>query len=495
MQIYIDTYKDMRKRLQAFGYAMWVLSWDLETDHPAGAIEYRAQQIETLTYEIYTLETDKKYLKAIDYLYDHRNKLDDLLRREIEKVYKELRLIKKMPKDEYIDYQVLLAKSTAIWSKAKDNDDFESFLPTLEKIVAYQRKIVRYLKTDKLSGYDVLLDVYEPGMTMAEYDVFFEHLREELVPFVLIATKGKKTLSRRLTKNTFPIYKQKMFNQYLTEIFKFDLNRGVVRTSAHPFTSNYSSFDVRIATRYIENSIESAIFSTIHELGHAIYEQNIDPSLKDTNLSNGSSLGIHESQSRMYENMIGRSYAFWEDHFDHLKAIFDKELRNVTLLEFYQYINRAERSLIRTEADELTYSLHIMVRYEIEKQLISGKLKPKDVAKRWKRLYQQYVGVRPKNDTEGVLQDIHWAAGAFGYFPTYALGSAYAAQLFYAMNKDFNVENAVSNNEIGKINAWLKEHIHRYGESKTPKELMLLATNEPFNSKYYIEYLKRKFSS
>lgn len=495
MQTYIDTYKNMRKRLNAYGYAMWVLEWDLETDHPTGAVDYRAEQIEVLSNEIYALETDKKYNKAIDYLYENIDKLDDLLKREIKKVEKELRLIKKMPKDEYIDYQVLLSKSTSIWSKARENDDFEMFLPVLEKIVAYQRKIVRYLQTPELKGYDVLLDLYEEGMTTKEYDVFFEDLRNELVPFVLTATSGKKPLSRKLTKNLFPLYKQKQFNMYLTDVFKFDLTHGVLRTSAHPFTSNFSSFDVRITTRYIENSIESAIFSTIHEMGHGIYEQNISPELKDTNLATGSSMGIHESQSRMYENMIGRSYAFWEAHFDHLKEIFDKELKNVTLLEFYQYINRAERSLVRTEADELTYPLHIMVRYEIEKLLISGKLKAKDVAKRWKRLYQQYVGVRPKDDKDGVLQDIHWAAGSFGYFPTYALGSAYAAQIYYAMNKDFNVENAISDNKIEKINAWLKEHIHQYGQSKSPKELMLMATGEPFNSKYYIEYLKRKFSS
>jgi carboxypeptidase Taq len=495
MQTYIDTYKNMRKRLNAYGYAMWLLSWDLETDHPAGGLDYRADQIEVLSNEIYALETDKKYLKAIDYLYENLDQLDDLLRREIKKIEKEMRLIKKMPKQEYIEYQVLLSKSTTLWAKARDNDDLERFLPVLEKIVAYQRKIVRYLQTPEIKGYDVLLDLYEEGMTTKEYDVFFEDLRNELVPFVLTATSGKKPLSRRLTKNSFPLYKQKMFNMYLTDVFKFDLNHGVVRTSAHPFTSNFSSFDVRITTRYIENSIESAIFSTIHEMGHGIYEQNIDPKLKDTYLASGSSMGIHESQSRMYENMIGRSFAFWEVHYDHLKEIFDKELKNVSLLDFYQYINRAERSLIRTEADELTYPLHIMVRYEIEKQLISGKLKVKDVSKRWKKLYQEYVGIRPKNDKEGVLQDIHWSAGSFGYFPTYALGSAYAAQIYYAMNKSFNFENAISNNNIEKINTWLKDHIHKYGQTKTPKEILLLATKEPFNSTYYIEYLKRKFSS
>lgn len=495
MELFINTYQQMRKRLKAYGYAMWVLSWDLETETPEGAIDYRSEQIEVLTNEIYALETNKQYLRSIDVLYERRNQLDDLLKREIIKVEKEMRLIKKMPKDEYIDFQVLLNKSTTIWANAKKQNDFESFLPTLEKIIAYVRKVAKYLQTPELKGYDVLLDMYEEGMTTKEYDVFFEELRTELVPFVLSATSGKKTLSRKLTKNSFPVEKQKQFNEYLTKVFAYDMNHAVLKTSVHPFTSGFSSTDVRITTRYIEEAIESAVFSTIHEMGHAIYEQQVNPKLNETRLNGGASMGIHESQSRMYENMIGRSYAFWEVHFDELKRIFSKELKGVSLLDFYQYINRAERSLIRTEADELTYPLHIMVRYEIEKQLISGKLKAKDLPKKWRKLYQEYVGVRPKSDSEGVLQDIHWAGGSFGYFPTYALGSAYAAQIYYAMNKDFNIENAISDNQISKINEWLKVKIHQYGQAKTPKELIMLATKEPFSSKYYIEYLKRKFSN
>jgi carboxypeptidase Taq len=494
METYIKIYEEMRKKLKAYGYAMWVLGFDLETETPVGGIKYRNEQIKILTEEIYALETNKKYLDAIDKLYENRESLDPLLKREIEMVEKQNRLLKKMPKDEYIEYQVLLNESTSIWANARKNDDFSLFQSTLEKIVHYQRKIVKYLQTDELKGYDVLLDMYEEGMTSKEYDQFFELLRTELLPFVLSATSGKKTLSRKLTKGYFPQDQQRKFNQYLLDVFKYDRNRGLLKESEHPFTSSFSSTDVRITTRYLDNVLESAIFSTIHEMGHGIYELNIDEKLINTRLNTGASMGIHESQSRMYENMIGRSYAFWEVHYDKLKEIFKKELKNVTLLDFYQYINRAERSLIRTEADELTYPFHIMVRYELEKQLISGKLKVKDLPKKWRKLYQEYVGVRPKTDKDGVLQDIHWACGNFGYFPTYALGSAYAAQIYHAMNKDFNIENAISNNQIEKVNNWLKDKIHQYGASKTPKELILNATGEPFNPKYYVDYLKRKFS-
>jgi carboxypeptidase Taq len=494
MPDYIKIYKDTRKRIQAYNYAFWVMSWDMETEMPKGAFEHFSEQIEVLEKERYAIETQKDYLEAIDKLYEVRDTLDTYLAREIEIAYKMIREVKLMPKDEYIAYHVLLSKSTQIWAEARANNDFEAFLPTLEKIIDYQRKLAKKLQTDTLKGYDVLLDMYEEGMTMKEYDAFFKLIKEDLVSFVLNATKDKKKLSRKLTKGYFPADKQKEFSLYLTKVFSYDMDRAVLKESAHPFTSSFSSRDVRITTRYKTDLLPSSIFSTIHEMGHAIYEQQESEELLHTRLNGGASMGIHESQSRMYENMIGRSYAFWEIHFDKLKEIFAKELKGVTLLEFYEYINVAERSVIRTEADELTYPLHIMVRYELEKQLISGKLKAKDLPKKWRKLYQTYVGVRPKNDSEGVLQDIHWASGAFGYFPTYALGSAYAAQIYQAMNKELNIENAISNNEIYKINAWLKNKIHQYGKLKTPKELLLNATGEPFNPKYYVDYLKRKFA-
>lgn len=494
MDKYLNTYNNTQEKLRAYHYAMWVLSWDQETETPRNAFDYRTQQIEILTNEIYAIESEPKYLESIEKLYENIETLDDVLAVEIKHAYKDLRIIKLVPKKEYIDYQVLQSQSAQIWAEAKDKDDFSIFEETLEKIVKYNKKLTKYLETPALKGYDVLLDLYEEGYTVKEYDLFFDLLKKELVPFVMSATAQRLTVTRKLTKGFFPVDKQAKFSDYLLDVMHFDRTRGVLKESVHPFTSNVSSTDVRITTAYKEDAIESSIFSTIHELGHAIYEQQVDSKLLSTNLGGGTSLGIHESQSRMFENMIGRSYAFWEVHYDKLKEIFAKELKGISLLEFYKHINVAKRSLIRTEADELTYSLHIMVRYEIEKQLINGTLKVKSLPKKWRQLMQSYVGVRPKSDADGVLQDIHWADGLIGYFPTYALGSAYAAQIYYAMNKDFNVENAISDNRIDKINLWLKEHIHQFGMTKSPKEIMMIATKEPFDPKYYVEYLKRKFA-
>ncbi len=494
MEKHMTTYKETQKTIRAYKYALWLISWDQETEMPKKALDYRTEQIAVLTERLYEVESNPDYIQAVEKLYEQIDKLDESFAIEIKKMNKSLEIIRKVPKKELLDYQILQAVSASHWAHAKETNDFSVFQRSLEKIVDFNRKLTEYLKTDELKGYDVLLDMYEEGFTTKEYDHFFNKLKEELVPFVLSATKQKLKISRKLAKGYFDPIKQKEFSQYLTEVFHFDQERGVLKESIHPFTSNVSSSDVRITTAYKTDILESSIFSTLHELGHAIYEQQVDPKYDGTILGGGASLGIHESQSRMYENMIGRSYAFWEVHYPKLQEIFKKELKNISLLEFYQYINISKRSLIRTEADELTYPLHIMVRYEIEKELINGKLKVKDLPRRWRQLMAEYVGIRPKTDTEGVLQDIHWSLGNIGYFPTYALGSAYAAQIYHAMNSEINVESAIENNHINLINEWLKEKIHQYGASKTPREILINTTKMDFDPSFYIEYLKRKFS-
>ena len=496
MKNYIDTYKETRRKLKAYEYVEWMMSWDQETEAPEASHDYRSKQYEVIAEEAYALESNPIYVEAIEKLYENLNQLDDPdFKVEIKKAYKALRMVKKVPKDEFIQYQVLVATSSQIWAKAKEQDNFEMFLPTLEKIVSFNRKLVKYLETDEMKGYDILLDMFEEGFGTKEYDYFFDKLKAELVPFVLEVTKETKKFNRKLTKSVFPIDQQRIFSNYLLDVFRYDRSRGLLKESAHPFTSGVSSVDTRITTHYHEDNITSAIFSTIHEMGHGIYELQNDPKYDDTQLHGGTSMGIHESQSRMFENMIGRSYAFWQAHYAKLQVLFPKQLKDISLEEFYRFVNQAKRSLIRIEADELTYPLHIMVRYEIERELINGKLKVKDLPKKWRSKMYEYLGMRPKTDKEGVLQDIHWSGGSFGYFPTYALGTAYAAQIYDAMNKDIRIDDAVRDDQFELINEWLKNHIHTYAQSKTPKEIMLLATGKPFDPSYYILYLKEKFKN
>lgn len=491
---HLEIYLASRKQKLAYQYALWLLSWDQETETPEGAMQYRSDQIEVLSTLAYEVEMDSKRIEAIDYLATHPESLTDDLKVEIKRVKKDLDQLRKIPKQEYIDFQVLLSSAGHIWSNAKKNNDFASYLPTLEKVITYQRKLVKYLATDTVKGYDVLLDLYEPGMTVVDYDHFFNTLKTDLVPFVLKASKVKQTLPRKLTKGHFPKAAQIAFNTYLLSVFKYDQSKGVLKQSAHPFTSGVASVDTRITTAYHEDDLRSAIFSTIHEMGHAIYEQQVKPEYDYTELKGGVSMGIHESQSRFYENMIGRSDAFWDVHYEKLVETFPKQFKGITKDAFVKYINQVKRDFIRVEADELTYSLHVMVRYEIEKQLFNGKLKAKDLPKVWNRLYRQYLGLTPKTDTKGVLQDIHWAFGSFGYFPTYALGSAISAQIYHRMNQDFHIESVVRENNIQRINQWLKEHIHQYGKTIDPKDLIIQSTQEPFNPQYYVTYLKDKYT-
>lgn len=495
MEKYLNTYKETRRKIKAYSYFGWLMGWDQETEAPERSVEYRTKQYQVLAEDMYQIQSNPEYMEAIEKLYENLDQLEDPdFKVEIKNVYKDLRFVKKVPKDELIAYRVLTSQASQIWAKAKEENNFEAFAPTLEKIVTFNKKLVKYLETPELKGYDILLDMYEEGFGVKEYDVFFNTLKDELVPFVLEVTKTKEKFNRKLKNAKFPKDEQKKFSEYLMEVFNYDLKRGVLKESAHPFTSGVSSKDTRITTHYHEDNFASSIFSTIHEMGHAIYELQNDEKYDDTFLHGGTSLGIHESQSRMYENMIGRSYEFWQVHYPKLVELFPKQLKGIELDEFYRFINRAERSLIRIEADELTYALHVMVRYELEKQLINGNLKVKDLPKRWKTLMGQYVGMRPKTDKEGVLQDIHWSGGMIGYFPTYALGSAYAAQMYHAMNKAFSVKEAILQNDINKINLWLKDHVHTFASSKNPKEILQICTQQDFNPQYYVDYLKQKFS-
>ena len=487
-------YLETRKKLKAYEYVMWLMSWDAETEAPKKALEYRSKQLEVMAGEVYSIQSDKQYVQAIESLHEQLDTLDKDLQTEIKKEFRELRFIKKVPKEAYIAYQVLISKSVPLWAEAKHKNDFKLFAPTLKEIVDYQRNLVKYLEEEHLKGYDLLLDMYEEGFTHKEYDFFFDTLKKELVDFVKEVTKDPKPLHPKLANGPFDKDKQKVFSEYLLDVFFYDRERGLLKTSEHPFTSGVTSVDTRITTRYLEDNLASSIFSTIHEMGHGLYEMQNDPKYDDTYLHGGTSLGIHESQSRMYENMIGRSKAFWQLHYKKLQEVFAPQLDDVTLDDFMDYMNHSARTLIRVEADELTYALHIMVRYDIEKRLISGDIEVEDLPQIWNDTYEAYLGIRSSTDTEGVLQDIHWSGGSFGYFPTYALGSAYGAQIYDAMANEIDVEAAISKNNIQAINDWTKEHIHQYAQSKTPKEIMLIATKKPFDPMHYVNYLKGKYA-
>ena len=356
---------------------------------------------------------------------------------------------------------------------------------TLTKFAGYVRP--------EMNVYDYLLDKYEPKLTMADVDKFFGALRESLIPIIRRVTAAEPADETALTVD-FPIEKQRALSDELMRLLCLDRRQVGIGETEHPFTTSFTRNDVRITTHYHEKLFSSSMFSVIHEGGHALYEANTDPDFAYTSLGTGVSMAVHESQSRFYENMLGRSRAFVKRIAPTLRALnpalqaFDDET-------LYRAFNAAKPSLIRTEADELTYCLHIMVRYELEKRLFAGEITAKDLPGEWNRLYEEYLGVQVPSDREGVLQDSHWSGGSFGYFPSYALGSAYAAQLWAKMKEEFDPEEEIAKGDLTKINEWLRSRIWTYGCLYEPRALMEKAFGAPFDAKYYVEYLKNKYEA
>ncbi len=490
----LKLYEEIRGKINAYRYALSVINWDSETEAPEGCFENRARQIGVLSGELYKIQTSRETFLVVNQLYKNKNDLNPLLRHEITVFKRNLTKIRKIPFKEFVEYKKLLAVSARTWEKAKNAADFSIFQPTLEKIVNYKKKFIKRLETTRIAGYDVLLDDFEKGFKAKNYDRFFSELKETLVPFIKTITSRKLDYNDAFTNQTYPVSKQKEFIHYLETVLQYDKTRGLRKESAHPFTSGFAPSDVRYTVNYDESDLTIALFSAIHELGHAIYEQQVNPELENTLIWGGGSMALHESQSRFYENIVGRSREFWKQHFPVLKTIFKKQLKNIKLRDFYRHINLVKPSLIRTEADELTYPIHIMIRYEIEKDLFAGQIEVKDIPSIWNAKVKEYLGLDVPDDSAGVLQDIHWATGMFGYFPTYALGSAYAAQIFRTMNKDFKVLKSLKNKNTEEINLWLKNNLHRHGASMEPKKLFKTVARGNFQPKYYLRYLVRKYS-
>jgi carboxypeptidase Taq len=485
----LENYKQWRERMGAYRYFLSHSSWDSETEAPKQSVEARAKMTGILSGDMFDHMTKEETVKMFEELVN--SELTELEMREVKRTKKAIDKIVKIPKDRFLAYQQLRVKAQHGWEEAKTKNDYSIFKPFLVDLIEINREFVKYYEIDDLA-YNVLLDEYEEGMTVERYDEFFDKLKEDYVPFVHEYLKTKKVEEFGFQSDKFNVKKQREFANYLCEVFHFDFERGLMKESMHPFTWHTHSKDVRFTVAYHEDKLDSAIFSAAHELGHALYEQNIDPVHDYTSFSGGTSLGMHESQSRFYENHIARSKDFWNQHLPKLKEYFPN-LSDVDSDEFYRFVNDAKASFIRVDADELTYPLHIMIRYEIEKGLFDESIDVENLPEVWNNLVEEYLGIRPAEDKDGLLQDIHWSAGLFGYFPTYALGSAISAQLENYLKNNFDFDKKLKDGDLLSINEWLKENIHQYGGSKSPDEILEAAVGEKFNSKYYIEYLIAKY--
>ena len=489
LQPYLD-------RGMAIGAALVLFDWDNETLAPACASEKTAKIMGNLSGEYYraTINDEVRDLLAQLSTPEEKEKLSDTEKAIVKKMNKEYEQLEKIPANEYQAFRELLTKSAQIWAKAKENNDFSAFAPTLNEIVDYRKRFAEYTKKPGMSLYDTMLDQNEEGILEKDLDPFFEKIRTAVVPLLKKVMERNDKIDKSYNNRCYPIDVQKKFCRFLAEYIGFDFEKGVIAESAHPFTTNMHNSDVRITNHFYEKNLESAMFSVIHEGGHALYEMGVADELTLTAVGGGTSMGVHESQSRFYENILGRSEAFWKPLFGKLKETYPEQLADVEQNDFILGINKAEPGPIRTEADELTYPLHIMVRYEIEKLLISGKIKVDDLPQIWNEKYKEYLGVTPKNDKEGVLQDVHWSGGSFGYFPSYAIGNAVAAQIYAFMHKKVKVAECLETGNLEPIREYLCEHIHQYGSTKNMNELLIGMTGESLNVDYYIDYLTKKYT-
>ena len=488
----IEALNKHQQTLAAYNHALGVVYLDAATAAPKGTWEGRGKTMATLSEITYNLETSPAVGEMLDFLEDHPDELDDVQKRQVEVLRKSYDETRKIPAEECIAYSVLLNDAQAVWEKAKNENDFDAFAPYLEKIVFYNRKFAGYYNPE-MEPYDALLNKYEEGMNTKTLDAFFGKLRETLVPLIARIQEVPQ-IDDSFLKRHYAIAQQREFSDYLMEVMGMDRNYCGIAETEHPFTTNFNNKDVRITTHYYEDDLANSMYSVIHEGGHALYELGADDCYNFTVLQGGVSMGIHESQSRFYENLIGRSRAFIHAIFPKVKELFPQQLCDVDAEMFYRAVNKAQPSLIRTSADELTYANHIMIRYELEKQLIAGTLEVKDVPAAWNRLYKEYLGVDVPDDAQGCLQDTHWAGGMIGYFPSYALGSAYGAQMLAKMKEELgDVFADIAEGDLSKVTGWLREKIHRHASFKKPGALFEEVCGN-FDASYYTQYLTDKFT-
>lgn len=487
----LDQLALLQKKMYAYNVASSSIYLDAVTVAPSDTAEGRGEALGILAGESHKLFSDPAVGELLAFLREHTEELTQLQRRQVEELSRSYRQLSVIPQDEYMEYAKLSNEADAVWHKAKETNDFALFLPYLEKMFAFNRKFAGYYDPDK-APYDALLSEYERGLSTEYLDRFFKQVREALVP-VIHAISEKEQIDDSFLHLDYPIDVQRKFSDYLMEVIGLDRTHCTIGETEHPFTLNFNNKDVRITTHYVEDNVASSMYSVIHEGGHAMYELNICDDVQYTCLAGGVSMSIHESQSRFYENLIGRSKPFIEAIFPKMQAFFPEQLGSVTAEQFYLAVNKAQPSLIRTEADELTYCLHIMVRYEIEKAVIDGKLEVRDIPAEWNRLYKEYLGVDVPDDRRGCLQDSHWSGGLIGYFPSYALGSAYGAQMLRNMEHDVEIWDSVAAGDLSPVTNWLKEKVHRFGGLLTPAEVLKNACGE-FDPSIYTDYLVKKYS-
>jgi carboxypeptidase Taq len=488
------------KNATVFGTALGIIHWDMETMMPPKAIEQRSLQLALMSSVQHKMSTDPQIGSLLNEITTdpQYNSLSQVEKRNVYLAKKSYREQTQLPDQLVSDLAKQEALTVNVWKKAKAQKNFGAFKADLQKLLDLSKQAAELLMPVKevKTPYDALIDNYEPQMSISAISSTFNQLLAGLKPLLQKIQESKTPLDSSILHVPVPVENQRKITQLLTQTLGYDTQSpsagGRVDETEHPFTTGYYD-DVRITTHYYENNYASSIFSVLHESGHALYDQNLESSWQWQPVGSSCSYGIHESQSRTYENIIGRSRAFWTGFLPKLKAAAPS-LSKIELEPFVHAINRVEPSKIRIEADEVTYSLHIIIRFEIERDLFADKISVDELPMVWNQKYKDYLGVEVLDDSEGVMQDTHWASGLFGYFPSYTLGNIYSGQIMAVLAKNLpEWQNQLKEGNLTNINNWLKENVHRQSDLHDPQDLIKKITGSNINAEAYLQYLRQKY--
>ncbi len=489
----LNQLKEILGEIADLHYAVAVLDWDQQVNMPSQGGDARGQQVSTLTKIAHQKATSDEVGHLIQDLKSELTESDSddaaLLRVASRNYDKATRV----PSSFVAEQAIITTKAFEAWVEAKEKSDFSIFQPHLEKMLGLTQKYISFFPPAD-HPYDILLDDYEPGMKTAEVREIFDNLRPQQVELIKAITSAKQVKDDFLHKK-YDENKVWKFSEVIIKKFGYDFNRGRQDKAPHPFQTTFSVNDTRITNRFEDDNPLATLFSAMHESGHGMYEQGCNPEFERTPLAGGTSLAIHESQSRMWENLVGRSLPFWEYFLPQLKKSFPSQLDGISVKSFYKAINKVEPSLIRVNADEATYNLHVMLRLELEIGMVEGKIAVKDLPEIWNEKMKEYLGILPPNDAQGVLQDVHWSSGLMGYFSTYALGNMVSAQLWEKINADIpDLDEQIRKGKFDALLGWLRGKIHVFGQKYEPQVIVQRVTGSKIDSAAYVRYLTKKYS-
>jgi carboxypeptidase Taq len=472
-----------------------VLEWDQKVYMPRGGSDARAVQMGAMELLSHKVLVSDEMGECIDILYRGIDKLDKYQQANVRetKIMRDRKV--NVPQKVVEELAKTKVKAYEVWIKAKKNSDFGSFAPTLEKLIDLEIQYAHAIDPRK-NPYEVLFQEYEPGLPIEDVQRIFENLKQGLVPILKSIQQSSVSPNTDFLNHSYHPQKQMKFCELVVKKVGLDFNHARLDKTEHPFTVGFAPSDVRITTRFDKHDLRRSIPASLHECGHAMYEQGLPIDYIFQTVGMYRSLGIHESQSRFYENVIGRSLEFWENSFPELQKIFRRQLKGFSPWDFYQFVNEVKPGFIRTEADEVTYNLHVLLRFEVEKAFINGELGVKEAPDVWNGKMKEYLGVTPPNDRLGILQDVHWSSENIGYFPTYTLGNLLMTQLKNSMSKSIpDMKEQIRKGKFDEINRWLRKNIHEKGRLLSTDELIKEATGEAINANHFLEYLRSKYGT